>query len=108
MKMLAAIDGELGLLDLSGFTPAPARLPAERVDVPKDRRYRAALLLLAVAHGCVPEDLADAVPQRIFEALGERLQRAEALVWVDLLLDALAPQAADPAAASPQAACLPW
>jgi hypothetical protein len=93
MKHLAQIDGHLTLLDLDGFVPAPATLPLERLDVPRERRHRAALLVLAIAHGLTPEDVADEVPQRIIDAFGNELQRAEALTWVDLLLETLAPQA---------------
>jgi hypothetical protein len=93
MKLLTQIDGHLTLLDLDGFVPAPATLPLERLDVPRERRHRAALLVLAIAHGLTPEDVADEVPQKVVDALGERLQRAEALTWVDLLLETLAPQA---------------
>jgi hypothetical protein len=92
MQLLTAIDGHLTLLDLSGFTPRPAALPPERLDVPRERRHRAALLVLAIAHGLTPEDIAEEVPRAILDAFADDLQRAEALAMVDLLLDTLSPR----------------
>jgi hypothetical protein len=91
MKPLTAIDGELGLLDLSGFCPAPASLPRERLDVPRERRHRAALLVLAIAHGLTPEDIAEEIPRAILDVFADKLHRAEALAFVDLLIETLLP-----------------
>ncbi|MFP5365145.1 MAG: hypothetical protein ACLGI5_20745 [Thermoleophilia bacterium] len=74
---------------LPGFVPDPITLPAPRSDVAHDRRERAALVLMAVAYGHTPEDIARGIAPEIVEAFGDELERDEALAHVDLLLDAL-------------------
>jgi hypothetical protein len=92
MPDLTMIDGGLESLDLSGFNAGAASLPAERTDVAEERRHRAALLVLAIGRGYAPEDLADGVPADALQALGDELERAEALAHVDVLLGVLAPR----------------
>lgn len=77
---------------LLGFVPTPATLPAPRVDVAQDRRERAALMLLAIAYGHTPEDIARGIAPDVVAAFADDLERDEALAHVDLLLDLLQPR----------------
>ncbi len=82
------------LQPITGFDPGgDAPLPPVRHDVPLRRREEAALIVFAIARGLTPEEIADGVPDDVVEAFdGDPLERAEALVHVDALLEALAPE----------------
>lgn len=77
----------------SGFEPEPAELVAERLDVPRDRRERAALLVLGIGRGATPEELTTGIAADIVDAFADELERNEALAHVDLLLEVLSPRA---------------
>jgi hypothetical protein len=82
-------DGDLP--NLAGFDPGPGDLAAPRVDVPHHSRERAALMVLAVAYGQCPEEIARGVAPRVLSAFDDELERDEAFAHVDLLLEVLQP-----------------
>jgi hypothetical protein len=78
-----------------GFEAGPAIVPSERVDVPLFRRERAAAVVLAIATMQTPEECVGGGAVEALDRLHEdTLDRQEAMAYVDLLLDALAPRAA--------------
>lgn len=76
----------------AGFEAGPAPLPAQRDDVPFERRLRAAILVAAIGHLLIPEECALGAPPAILDAFEhDGLLRDEALCFVDMLLNILQP-----------------
>jgi hypothetical protein len=92
-RRFPASPATLDQLSPRGFVPPAATLLAPRVDVPRRTREEAAAIVLAVAYGYTPEEIANGTTARSRAAFEDDLERGEALAHVDLLLDALLPVA---------------
>ena len=77
---------------MNGFIPDTKWLPAERHDIPAERRKRAAELVLAIGRHYTPEEMVDQPPADVIEAFGDDLERDEALAFVDLVANVLMPR----------------
>lgn len=94
LTTFVAETGERSTVDRFGFDPGPVDdLPGPRADVSDTVRERAALMVLAVAYGQCPEDIARGIAPRVRSAFDDEFERDEALAHVDLLLEVLQPRA---------------
>jgi len=95
LTTFVAETGERSTVGRFGFDPGlldPDDLPVPHADVSDAVRERAALMVLAVAYGHCPEDIARGIAPRVRSAFDDEFERDEALAHVDLLLEVLQPR----------------
>jgi hypothetical protein len=78
---------------MDGFDAGEKVLPTPLVDVGEQTKGRLALVLMAVVHGCTPEEVAGFIdngfPAEVERTLERPFEREEMAAHVDLLLTVL-------------------